>query len=49
MLAAVKQNGQTLKYASKKFQNDKDIVLAAVCQNFGLMKNISDELKSNYD
>jgi hypothetical protein len=33
ILEAVKQNGYSLKYASKELKNDKEVVLEAVKQN----------------
>jgi histidinol phosphatase-like PHP family hydrolase len=46
VLAAVKQNGLALEYASKELQNDREVVLAAVKQDGRALEYASDELKS---
>ena len=47
VLAAVKQNGLSLLYASKELQNDREIVLAAVNQNSCALKHASKELQND--
>jgi len=52
VLAAVKQNGWALRYASPLLQDDKDVVLAAVKIHFGGPRHLqwaSDRLKSDTD
>jgi Domain of unknown function (DUF4116) len=49
VLAAVKQNGYALQYATGKLKNDKDVVLAAVRQNGEALDYASDELKRDSD
>ena len=46
-LAAVKQNGLVLEYASGQFKNDEEVVLAAVKQNGRALQHASDQLKKN--
>jgi hypothetical protein len=47
MLAAVKQTGSALQYASNELKNDRIIVLAAVNQNGQALRFASDELKND--
>jgi hypothetical protein len=47
MLAAVKQNGLALKFASDELKNDKELVIAAVKQNALTLKFASDTLRND--
>jgi len=47
-LAAVKQNGLVLYYASDELRGDKEVVLAAMGQNRLALKFASDELKKEF-
>ncbi|WP_044881509.1 DUF4116 domain-containing protein [Neochlamydia sp. EPS4] len=47
MLAAVKQNGLALQFASRELKEDKEVVLAAVKQNGLALQFASQELKEN--
>ena len=47
MLAAVKQNGWALKYASDELKGDREIVLEAVKQKGYALQFASDELKGD--
>ena len=49
VLAAVRQDGDALKYASKELQKDKEVVLAAVWQHCRALNYASEELKSDKD
>ena len=48
-LAAVKENGLVLIYASAKLRDDKDVVMAAVEQNGWALEYASDRLKDDKD
>ena len=47
MLAAVKQDGYALEFASKSLKSDPKIVLAAVTQDGYALEHASKSLKSN--
>ena len=47
VLKAVRQYGNTLKYASDKLRNDRDVVLEAVKQDEYTLLWASNELKNN--
>lgn len=49
VLAAVKQNAESLAYASEELKGDRDVVLAAVKQNGGALEYASEELKGDRD
>jgi len=49
VLAAVRQDGDALKYASKELQKDKEVVLAAVWQHCRAPNDALEELKSDKD
>ena len=45
MLAAVKQNGKALEYATQELRRDREIVIAAVNQHGWALEDADDELK----
>ncbi len=47
VLAAVKQNGEALRYASTELQGDKEVVLAAVAQDGDAFEYASKELQED--
>ncbi len=47
VLAAVRNHGYALQYASQQMQNDREIVLAAVQQNIFALRYASTQLKNN--
>jgi len=47
VLAALKQNGLALQYASEDLQADKEVVLTAVRQNADALKYASDDIKAD--
>ena len=49
VLAAVKQNGNALEYASENLKADKEVVLAAVKQDASSIKYASNDLKEDED
>jgi len=46
VLAAVKENGYALLYASEGMKNDKEVVLAAVKQNGNALQYASEGMKN---
>ena len=47
VLAAVRQNGLVLQFASSELQNDQDVVRVAMGQNKDALKFASVEIQSN--
>ena len=47
MLAAVKQTGWMLQYASDELKADKEVVLAAIAQDESALVHVADELKAD--
>ena len=47
VLAAVKQNGDALEYASEGMKNDKKVVLAALAQNGNALQFASEEMQND--
>ena len=47
VLAAVKQKGSALEYASEELKNDKDVVLAAVNQDGDSLEYASEEIQND--
>ena len=46
-MAAVKQNGEALRYASAELKGDREVVMAAVKQDWRALEYASEELKGD--